>query len=97
MNTFHTTASVTLNQLADFFDIDWPEADVDLTEDALIITLPSDKHYIINKHGVTQQIWVSSPFTGAHHFTYQEGTWVCTRTVISLENLLTNERTTYAP
>ncbi len=97
MDTFQTTSSATLNQLADFFDIVWPDADVDLTENALIITLPTNKQYIINKHSVTQQIWVSSPFTGAHHFTHQKDTWVCTRTGIFLEDLLKNECATYAP
>lgn len=97
MDTFHTTASATLNHLADFFDTSWGDADVDLGEDALLITLPTHKQYIINKHGVTQQLWVSSPFTGAHHFAYQEGAWMCTRTGIRLEDLLKNERETYAP
>ncbi|HCR85608.1 MAG TPA: iron donor protein CyaY [Alphaproteobacteria bacterium] len=28
--------------------------------------------YVINKHNVTSQIWVSSPRSGAHKFSYNE-------------------------
>lgn len=94
MNEFHPVADQMLTQLADFFDSSWPEADVDLLGDALTVILPTRKQYVINKHGVTQQIWVSSPFSGAHHFRYSQGIWTCTRTGIRLEDLLEKERKT---
>ncbi|MBI2708017.1 MAG: iron donor protein CyaY [Proteobacteria bacterium] len=96
MNDFHTASDLLLNKAADFFESSWPGADVDMLDDTLTIILPGGEQYVINKHGVTQQIWVSSPFTGAHHFAYQEGMWTCTRTHIELEDLLLDERNTYA-
>ncbi len=96
MNDFHTAASLALNAIADFFDSAWPEADVDLLEDSVTITLPQGQQYVINKHGVTQQIWVSSPFSGAHHFAYLDGAWACTRTHVHLEDFLLTERNTHA-
>lgn len=96
MNDFHKEAERTLNKTADFFEEAWPEADVELLEDTLVVTLPTGQQYVINKHGVTQQIWLASPFTGAHHFYFSEAQWKCTRTSIILEDLLLNERNTYA-
>lgn len=92
MNNFHKHADQMLNQLADFFDEFWSEADVDLLGDTLTVTLPTGQQYVINKHGVSHQIWVSSPFTGAHHFHLSHGVWTCTRTGIHLEDLLKKER-----
>lgn len=96
MDNFHAASDLLLNKVADFFESSWPGADVDLLEDAITITLPAGQQYVINKHGVTQQIWLSSPFSGAHHFAYQEGLWTCTRTHVLLEDFLLNERNTYA-
>jgi len=96
MNNFHTASDLLLNKVADFFDSSWPGADVDLLEDSVIITLPAGQQYVINKHGVTQQIWVSSPFSGAHHFVYQNDQWTCTRTHIRLEDFLLDQRNVYA-
>lgn len=96
MNDFHASAVLILNKVGDFFESSWPGADVDLLEETLTITLPTHQQYVINKHGVTRQIWVSSPFTGAHHFHLSEGRWKCTRTGILIEDLLLNERNTYA-
>ena len=38
----------------------------------ITITLKSGKQYVINKHGPTRQIWLSSPVSGASHFSYDE-------------------------
>jgi iron donor protein CyaY len=85
-----------LEKISDFFESSWPHADVDLLEDTLTVTLPDKHQYVLNKHGVTQQIWVASPFTGAHHFYMKEEKWRCTRTNICLEDFLLNERNAYA-
>lgn len=96
MNDFHKISNQTLEEIAEFFENSWPEADVDLLDGGVSAKLPKNHEYVINKHGVTQQIWLSSPFTGAHHFRYVEGAWRCTRTDVPLEVLLQNERNTYA-
>lgn len=95
MDDFHKAASAILEEMADFFETSWPDADVDLLEDTLTVSLPHERQYLLNKHGVTCQIWVSSPYTGAHHFHLSKGQWHCTRTNIRLEDLLLNERNTY--
>jgi frataxin len=96
MDDFHKTSTQTLEEVTDFFESSWPNADVDLLEGTLTVNLPKGHQYVINKHGVTRQIWVSSPFTGAHHFHFTDNTWHCTRTDIRLEDFLLNERDTYA-
>lgn len=95
MDDFDSAASIILEEMADFFEASWPQADVDLLEEALTVTLPSGQQYLLNKHGVTRQIWVSSPFTGAHHFYLLNGHWHCTRTNIRLEALLSHEKNTH--
>ncbi|MBS0271615.1 MAG: iron donor protein CyaY [Proteobacteria bacterium] len=96
MDTFHQDSQHALEKVADFFETSWPQADVDLLEEALTVTLSSGQQYLLNKHGVTRQIWLSSPFTGAHHFYHKGEEWVCTRTNVSLSELLLNELDTYA-
>lgn len=96
IDDFHTISSRSLEELADFFETSWPEADIDLYDDALTVNLPQNRQYVINKHGVTRQIWVASPFTGAHHFHFKDGEWRCTRTDIRLEDLFLNECNNHA-
>jgi len=45
------------------------EFDVDETQDGILIKSPRG-NYLLNYHGVTKQIWVASPLSGAHHFDY---------------------------
>ena len=96
MNNFHAVSTHTFEELADFFETSWPEADVDLLDETLTVSLQNNLHYLINKHEVTQQLWLASPFTGAHHFYLKNGQWWCTRTNLNLEELLRQERDTYA-
>lgn len=96
MDDFYTVSALILEELAEFFESSWALADVDLLEDTLTVTLPQNKQYVIHKHGITRQIWVASPFTGAHHFHLKEGQWRCTRTKIGLQDLLINERDNHA-
>jgi frataxin len=49
------------------------------------------KSYLLNYHGVTRQIWLASPLTGAHHFRLQEGRWISTRSSDNLISLLETE------
>jgi iron donor protein CyaY len=47
--------------------------------------------YLLNYHGVTQQIWLASPLTGAHHFRLQNSHWISTRGTDDLMTLLETE------
>ncbi|MCX7365108.1 MAG: iron donor protein CyaY [Alphaproteobacteria bacterium] len=47
-----------------------------------ILTVEADEGtWIINKHGPTRQVWVSSPKSGARHYSFDAATgrWVDTR------------------
>jgi frataxin-like iron-binding protein CyaY len=61
---------------------DWCEEndfdDIDINGQEFILRY-SKGIYQINYHGVTQQIWVSSPVSGAHHFQLDGDTWISTR------------------
>lgn len=43
----------------------------------LTILLPSGKALVVSKHGVTRQLWLSSPESGGLHFSYDAsaGCW----------------------
>lgn len=47
------------------FDIDTEEGDT------ITITLDEGGVYIISKHTASQQLWLSSPHSGASHYEYQ--------------------------
>ncbi|MBX9621707.1 MAG: iron donor protein CyaY [Alphaproteobacteria bacterium] len=96
MDDFDSAANRKLEELSHFFEDFWPEADVDLFESNLMVNLPGKRQYLINKHGVTRQIWVSSPFTGAHHFKHKDGSWISTRTNKSIEAFLQHEKNAHA-
>jgi iron donor protein CyaY len=53
------------------------ELDVDATGDSINIEFSDGSKYLINIHASSQEIWVSSPVSGACHFAYDEdeGTW----------------------
>lgn len=58
---------------------------------SLAFDSPDGRPYLLNYHGVTQQIWLASPLTGAHHFRLQDGCWVSTRGTEDLMALLEKE------
>lgn len=47
--------------------------------------------YLLNYHGVTHQLWLASPLTGAHHFRLQDDRWISTRGTDELITLLESE------
>lgn len=48
--------------------------EVDCIPGIVTITVPSGKQFVINQHLPTKQIWVSSPVSGAGHFTFDPST-----------------------
>ncbi len=55
--------------------------DIDLQGSVLTIELADGGTYVINKHGENQEIWLSSPKSGAAHFKpdAMTGQWLPTR------------------
>ncbi len=90
---FHQRADQKLEALQDWIETLLEDADVDLLDEALTVILTSGQQYIINKHAPTQQIWVASPVSGAHHFRYDEqvDVWCNVRTGQVLDDLLNDE------
>ncbi|MBT4934037.1 MAG: iron donor protein CyaY [Rhodospirillaceae bacterium] len=70
--------------------------DVDLEAGILTIELENGSQYVINKQAPNQEIWLSSPLSGAKHFYFDEhqDTWIDTRAGEKLNDLLSNEMTT---
>jgi frataxin len=75
---FQQLAEETLQKLHDNIeekDTDY-RFETDLLDGILNIELEDGSEYVINKHDASMQIWMSSPISGASHFSYQEGRWV---------------------
>jgi CyaY protein len=47
--------------------------------------------YQFNYHGVTDQVWLSSPVSGAHHFIFDSDLWRSTRYAETLQQILEKE------
>jgi len=73
---FHKLADTTLDILYDILEQADESGllDVEYQDGIMTIRLPSNQHYIINKHAVSREIWVSSPMSGGLHFKY-DGDW----------------------
>lgn len=78
-NRFESAAETTLENLAELIETADKEGvlEVECTSGVLTITLPTKQQYVINRHRVTQQLWWSSPKSGAKYFALQEdGSWL---------------------
>jgi iron donor protein CyaY len=74
---FHRISDRLLQALSDHIETADKTIEVDYEQGVLTITLPDDKQFVLNKHQPTMQIWVFSPFSGAHKFFCNAGkTWV---------------------
>ncbi|MFV9875150.1 MAG: iron donor protein CyaY [Rickettsiales endosymbiont of Dermacentor nuttalli] len=60
--------------------------------EVLYIVSENKQEYVINKHSPSQQIWVSSPLSGASYFSYDnsKGLWL-DKQGRELESLIINE------
>lgn len=92
-SAFHAVADRTLASLLETVeDTLGDELDVDLQGGILTIELADGGQYVINKHAPNRQIWLSSPASGASHFTHHPGRgWISTRSDAALHELLAQE------
>jgi frataxin len=59
-----------------------PDAEIDLEGGILTVVLPDVGSYLVNKHRPNREIWLSSPKSGAWHFSRDpEAGWISTRVV----------------
>jgi len=97
-SAFETLADRTLADLQTRIEDALEDADVDLRGGILTVELDDGRQYVINKHLPNRQIWLSSPVSGAAHFTHDPATgkWRSTRGVEELHDVLAAEFTTIA-
>ena len=69
--------------------------DYDETEHSLTIHLPDQRVYLFNIHQGMEQVWLSSPFSGGRHFSYQMPSWSDTRSGEDLLTVLKTELQTH--
>lgn len=69
---FHAEADAILEQLFEAVEEADEEGlvDADLQGGVLSLEMEDGKEFVINKHEGSQQIWVSSPVSGASYFHY---------------------------
>ena len=74
---YHRFADMALSRLHDLLEQADENGSLDLEyqDGVMTVRLPSGQHYIINKHAVSREIWLSSPMSGGLHFRYHEGEW----------------------
>lgn len=67
-DNFISIAKNTVNKIFDDLDQFNEKLEIDLVDNSLTIEFDDEKVFIISIHEPTQQIWLSSPISGAHHF-----------------------------
>lgn len=89
---FASLADPLLERIADAVEDSMDDAEAEVHAGILTMTLPGIGQYVINKHTPNREIWLSSPKSGAHHFTWTGEHWVSTRNAeIELLGLLLAE------
>ena len=93
-SSFETRADKALHDFMEAIeDVLGDYLEVDLESGILTIELETGAQYVINKHAPMRQIWLSSPFSGAAHFDYDETgqAWISTRGGEKLTDILGSE------
>lgn len=93
-SAFADLAEETLERLFDALDAAiGDDADVDFDNGILTVELEDGRQYVINQHAASQEIWLSSPISGAAHYAFdaEAGTWLSTRGGEVLNQTLKNE------
>lgn len=96
MSLIRQVASRKIQNIADYIDLICTNEkscsfEIDYQEGEILLTDSLKRQFLLNYHGVTNQLWYSSPLSGAHHFAFVNGEWLCTRTGNPLNDLLSNE------
>ena len=96
MIEFKKKASETLDDIFNLVESKFDNYEVDYEDENLRIdSLNGKGTFILSIHSPTSQIWLSSPFSGAHHFknnSLESVEWVSTRdSNINLKQLIIKE------
>jgi len=90
-SAFETRAEAELDDLAARLETASEALEVDFDSGNLTVMLPDGGQYLLNKHYIHRQIWLSSPRSGAHHFQIEGDLWRSTRGPETLRALLAAE------
>ncbi len=78
--SFETAAKEILESLfKQIDDLYGDKADVDENSDSLTVYFENDQTWLVNIQLHHQEIWLSSPITGAHHYKLKNNQWINTR------------------
>lgn len=94
MNDFVALVQDELETIAHVIDDECEDvAEAEFEGDVLTVTLWDGKQFVLNRNIVHHQLWLSSPFSGAWHFTYheKERNWISTRGNEKLHEILSVE------
>tara|TARA_X000000950_G_C13629628_1_gene542928 strand:+ start:44 stop:361 length:318 start_codon:yes stop_codon:yes gene_type:complete len=82
-NNFLDLANHTLSDLFDLLSEKNNDLEIDFIDKNITIEIDDGKTFIVSIHDPTKQIWLSSPLSGAHHFTLSNSndlrSWISTR------------------
>jgi frataxin len=92
-SAFESLAEGTLQRIADAVEDAGGDAEVDFEGGVLAIEIEATGTFLLNKHAPLQQLWFSSPVSGASHYAWDEAgaKWASTRDGGSLLALLAGE------
>jgi len=90
--SYHRISEETLNHFADVLEEADANGDLDVEyqDGILTLILESGKQLLVSKHGVTKQLWLSSPVSGGLHFAWNGSAWSLADKRI-LQDVLANE------
>ncbi len=87
---FQARAETTITLIAERLEDQLDDADIDVEDGVLTIELDDGGTFVLNRHAPLQQLWLSSPVSGAWHFAYDGAAeaWASTRGEERLEAVL---------
>ena len=95
---FRTHAAPVLQAIMDKVDAHISDTvDADMQGGILTLELEDGRQYVITLHQVNEEIWLSSPISGAKHVAYDtaKNQWISTRGEEELLGLLSEELSAY--
>jgi len=95
---FVALAGRKLERWAEVIEDNAEDFDVDCDGSVLTIELEDGRVFVVNRHRPLQQIWLSSPVSGASHYDWNaaDGVWAGTKGEGHLHTTLSQELTALA-
>lgn len=98
--SYHKLVDTIFSKILEFIDTHVSsDVDVDKTSELLSITDDKGREILISKQEYRHEIWLSSPFSGAYHFSFnsEKNQWLSTRDrLLELLSFLEKEISTLA-